>query len=857
MSKLLPCGFSHCILLLIACGAGKASFAQQDIASVDDFNPLLLQGGRQKALDLSRFQRANLPAAGTYRVELIANDVWSGMIDLRIQTDSSTKNQRICIEQSMLSKANAAPDKLDAELWRKIADSQQCVTLAELIPAGSERLDLSELRYRISIPQSVQQTSRRGYVDPSLWDHGINAMLLNYYFNHFRVDSGRQNIDSTFLGLDAGVNWGVWQFRHKGAWNQVVSSEGNRQNQWRQSANYLQRNFSDIAAKLTVGDFSTQGDLFDPLRMRGVQLQKDLRMLPASMRGYAPVIRGVADSNAKVSVRQRGVLIYETSVTPGPFELSDLYETSGGGDLDVLITESDGRQKKLTVPYAYIPQLLRENVSLFQIAVGQVRNQGARYSPLLAQFTYQHGWNDVLSLYGGLSLSSVNQSTLAGLALNTGIGAWGGDLTYARSSLPSSEQQTGYSLRVSYSLTVPNTDTSIALAAYRYSSRRFLSQNDAVLLNDPFVQSDLGAVYRNQRRLSISLNQRLGANSGLLFVTGTSTNYWDRQNGDLQYQIGYSNHYKQWSYSLSLTRTKDSFSGRHFNQWYAGFSLPLESSFGSAPLLTASSSYGSDGSRSNLVNYSATTGDESQWTYAANLAKDAVNTNVGVAAEYRGSKGKAGATLSTSSIYRQASISAAGSVLGHENGIVFGQSIGDTVGLVDAADAGGARVTNSNGVKVDTNGFAIVPYLTPYARNTVELSPRGLPVGLQMDSSTQEIAPYAGAIVKLKFTSSLKPMYLLEVTRNNGEPLPFGAQIFDPDGKELAFTGQGGRIFVSLIKQNSWLEARWSEDGGQETCRISYQLIPKKSPRLDSPFETLHLVCEAARDPGNAISRSE
>jgi hypothetical protein len=39
-------------------------------------------------------------------------------------------------------------------------------------------------------------------------------------------------------------------------------------------------------------------------------------MLPYSQRGYAPVIRGVASSNAVVSVRQNGYLIYQQNVAP-------------------------------------------------------------------------------------------------------------------------------------------------------------------------------------------------------------------------------------------------------------------------------------------------------------------------------------------------------------------------------------------------------------------------------------------------------------------------------------------------------------------------------------------------------------
>ncbi|KYF17681.1 hypothetical protein AIZ04_25550, partial [Salmonella enterica subsp. enterica serovar Typhimurium] len=77
------------------------------------------------------------------------------------------------------------------------------------------------------------------------------------------------------------------------------------------------------------------GELFDSTQFRGVQLASDDRMLPDSERGFAPVVRGVANSNAKVRISQNGLTIYETTVAPGAFEIDDLYPTGYGGDLIV------------------------------------------------------------------------------------------------------------------------------------------------------------------------------------------------------------------------------------------------------------------------------------------------------------------------------------------------------------------------------------------------------------------------------------------------------------------------------------------------------------------------------------------
>ncbi|WP_251276957.1 fimbria/pilus outer membrane usher protein, partial [Enterobacter hormaechei] len=89
--------------------------------------------------------------------------------------------------------------------------------------------------------------------------------------------------------------------------------------------------------RLLVGQSNTTGRVFDSLPFSGMQIASDERMYPASLRGYAPEIRGMARTNAKVTVRQNSAIIYETTVSPGEFVINDLYPTGFGGDLTVTV----------------------------------------------------------------------------------------------------------------------------------------------------------------------------------------------------------------------------------------------------------------------------------------------------------------------------------------------------------------------------------------------------------------------------------------------------------------------------------------------------------------------------------------
>ena len=99
-----------------------------------------------------------------------------------------------------------------------------------------------------------------------------------------------------------------------------------------------------LQAQLLIGDGSTPGNLFDSIAFRGVQLATNESMLPDSQQGYAPTIRGIAQTHARVTVRQNGYTIYSTFVAPGAFVIDDLYPTASNGDLEVSIVEADGRE---------------------------------------------------------------------------------------------------------------------------------------------------------------------------------------------------------------------------------------------------------------------------------------------------------------------------------------------------------------------------------------------------------------------------------------------------------------------------------------------------------------------------------
>lgn len=166
---------------------------------------------------------------------------------------------------------------------------------------------------------------------------------------------------------------------------------------------------------------------------RGGQLASDDDMLPESMRGYAPVVRGIARSHAQIVIRQNGYVIYQDYVAPGAFEINDMYPTGGSGDLNVIIKEADGSEQNFIVPYASLPILQREGRLKYALTAGQYRSWDRRVDKTpFGQMTGILGAGGGFTLYGGFQESAKYQSIAGGLGRNLGdIGALSSDVTQA------------------------------------------------------------------------------------------------------------------------------------------------------------------------------------------------------------------------------------------------------------------------------------------------------------------------------------------------------------------------------------------------------------------------------------------
>ncbi len=802
------------VVLLPMGGAARAASDQEPAVR---FNSGFLRGAAQ-SVDVSRYSRGNPVLSGDYYLDLYVNGSWKGRNELSFRAAPGQVNAQTCFTLDRLSAYGVDLSTIDGV---DQALDNECRSLQGWLPGASARFDNSTMRLDLTIPQANMRRQARGYVDPAFWDPGINAGFLGYNFNALHMennDVGRDQ-DSAYLMLNGGVNLGAWQARHDGSLSRRSGESGD----WRSTATYLRRPLPSVRGMVTLGDAFTEGNLFDSMGFRGVRLASDDRMLPDSLRGYAPVVRGVAQSNALVEVRQNGQVIYRTTVSPGPFIVDDLYPTGYGGDLEVTVREADGSEQRFRVPFASVPQMLRPGNSRYSLTAGEVREPGLENEPWMVQGTYQRGLGNRLTGYTGASFSEDYQSWLAGVAVGTSLGAFSVDVTQARSEFSHYRDRSGQSYRLGYAKFLPQSGTNITVAAYRYSTSGFMSLRDAIQARD---YEDRGlsyeAVQRQRSQLQLTVNQSLGGGRGTLYLTGSRRDYWSDWGTSRQIQVGYNNSYRGFHYGLSMLRTEDAFQ-RQENRYTLNFSVPLDRVSRHLSLM-GSATTRSDEYESSRLGITGSAGVDHNLSYsvAANDHADG-DTSGEFSGQYLSPYTALRAAYSEGRQYRQASVGASGTLVAHSGGVTATPQRGETMVLVEAPDAAGARVMNMSGVRIDGRGYGVVPYVSPYRLNSVVLDPNDMDGDVELKTSQRQVAPYAGAVARLKFETVSGRALLIRARRDDGRPLPFGAEVHDEAGQPVGLVGQGGMVYLRTEKEQGRLRVSW-EGGDTVGCHIDYRL---------------------------------
>lgn len=833
--------------LMVPCAATAAPPADSTRYAQVDFDSRFLFG---TSMDLARFSQGNSVVPGVYVSDVKVNGQRAGTFEVRFQAVDASGHSEPCFSLRDLEQLGVDTSRLPAARSGELPAAQQpaadaaggCELLSVAVPGARADMNLGDLQLDLSVPQAFMHTRVRGWVDPARWDDGVTVGLVDYSLNGYssRTNNADGHFSNLYLGLTSGVNLGPWRLRQRS-----TKSWSNRgESSWNSLETFAQRGIASWRGQLVLGDSNTSGELFDTSSLRGFRLFSDDRMLPESLRSYAPIVRGIADTNAVVTVRQGGRVIHEQNVPAGPFELSDLPAAGYGGDLQVTVQEADGRQSTFSVPFSTVPLLLRQGIHRYSMGLGKYRNAEFDSEPWMFEGTYQYGVTDGLTAYVGTQASEGYGSVMLGSALNTPVGAFSLDVTGARTQVDGTSK-TGLSTRLNYANILQDTGTRFSMAGYRYSTSNFYSLRDAIYAragrdDSAFAWND----YRVKERFQVNVSQPV-SNRGNVFVTGSSQNYWREDSGhDLQFQVGYSGGYRQLSYAVYAQRTRSGQSGALSNQVMLTLSIPLgRNAVDSGPgfnSLSTSISRGSNGDHLVQASASGTGGMNHPASFGltastAQSEDSSASTNtLGAYGTYRAPFGTYTANGSIGNRTKQVGLGARGSIVAHAGGLTAGPSLGRAAALVQAKGATGARLINGQGAEIDANGYALVPTLSPYRVNNVMLDPSNIGMDVELSNTSEEVVPTLDSIVLVEMRTSQGRPVLLRLRRDDGEAVPLGADVFQEEGGlALGSVGQGGAALVRGLADEGAVRVRWGDQPDQQ-CRAEYRL-PNETSATPSP----------------------
>ncbi|MHA7847531.1 fimbria/pilus outer membrane usher protein [Serratia sp. D1N4] len=714
---------------------------------------------------------------GTNTVNIQVNAARTHTVDARFNADG-----QLCVDNALLVALKLRQPKLASD----------CEALSTLWPTALVKPYPGQFRLELMLPEEA--------FDPEQGDfqYGGHALLLNY--NLFGQQISGNNADLRFFqGLfEPGVNLSNWVVRNRSS---VSSGLGN--SRYTSEETSALRAVESLKSVLQLGQFGSSSDSFSGLPIFGAQLYSDSAQFSASQ--LIVPIKGVANTNATVEIRQRGRTIYRTVVAPGPFSLSNISNFSNGIPADVEIIEEDGRRQRFSVTNALDINAYQEANS-YQLGLGRYRNPNATAdiptdAPLLltGELAFSPASRQRATT-GGLLSSEYQNLVMKSSYAGTERGWVGGGVGYARGK----DNRQGYQLDLQAQAHLGvNVSTSLSTL---YRSEDYLTPDDA-LSGFAYRQDPAAQTLRNATSAAITwAHPRWGAFS----YVASHNQYYRNGDSDIAHTLSSSQRWGNATLSLSLQ------SSAFGQSAYASLSLPLGQGTLNSRIqqvdntLSMGSTY--QGRWGENRGYSVgVTGSESQQRVSgsANLRTPYAQLATGVS--------------QSSNQSRSVSLSASGA-MAYANGSVATspQAIGDTFAIVDIPKQGNLRVQapGSGATLTNRSGKAILPALQPYTTATAQIDTKTLPLNIRLNSTTADFALARGSVASKSFTVTETRQLLLTIRDTTGTALPVGATVLNGNGKFMGTVIGDGNVMLTNDDIGQPLRVKVMN---QSECQVDYQ----------------------------------
>lgn len=732
--------------------------------------------------------------------------------------------------------------------------------LPDLILGSDVKFDTLHGTVHITIPENWYKSFgiHSDIVPPQRWTYGVPAAAINYRAN---VDYQRYNESSSkhgYLDMDGQFNFGKWRVFANGSFS-YDDNDDERVHEFDRGDIYATRVFGESRTRVRLGEIYTQSFYMDPLPLQGIELYDDESMLSTLERSYTPVISGIAQSPALVTVRQLGRTVFERNVPSGPFTLDNLPGLTSGVNLEVTITEQNGQERTYLVPFTSTPLLLRAGRVHFNAAVGRYYDSSADYSesPFVVTGGIGYGLPFDTSVFAGTQISDDYQGYTAGFATNLGLGGAASlqfdHASYSLEDDPLNDNK-GQRARLQWNNSFEATNSHISISWRRYLSGRYLTMSEVMgwLNRETDFDTDLSYNYSEGLRddASISLTQSLGR-FGSLSLVGTLYRYKDSRSAR-NLSASYTTNWKgiTATFSVQQSRNKSSY-GQSENETicYLNLSIPL-SLFGGYRFSQHSVELGltrsSDGTLQTTEGITGSFGEENGWSYSLSASQDEGENGYYASLANEAEYGRFMLSASRNSDTDSFTGSLDGSLIATSDGLFPARTLSGSSVLIDIPYAPEARPDHFT-VSSRFNGKLLVTGLEDYRINDIAIDPNSIPANVMMPIYIKRMVPADNAILQVTYETQRGLQFVPEIYREDGSKLPFGTMVRIIGNKLLSgmdtVVNDRSRAYFASAPLVGFVEAVWDEDGERKTCWAPYNLIDVADETSDDKILRRTLTC--------------
>ena len=208
-------------------------------------------------------------------------------------------------------------------------------------------------------------------------------------------------------------------------------------------------------------------------------------------------------------------------------------------------------------------------------------------------------------------------------------------------------------------------------------------------------------------------------------------------------------------------------------------------------------------------------------------------SNSSAALDYHGGYGSAQLGYRHDSASNQLTWGTSGSVVAHPHGVTLGQPVGDSFAIVRAPGAADVAIEDGTNVHTDRRGYAVVPALTVYRKNTITLDTESMSNDTDVELQGQTVIPGGGAVVLANYQTHIGYRVLFTLRDRDGA-IPFGASVHLRQAGDEAATAaggmvaDGGQVYLSGIPQEGTLDATWVDNNISRKCSLHFHLTDRQ-----------------------------